>query len=95
MSRMFCCTILRYSMRKVKRPPPPTWPKDTSVAEAILWASEEISTQLILFAAASRTGSDDHMQEITRKIRAVATRLDQFRRMKLSERAAAASAKSK
>lgn len=62
---------------------PEPWPLDTTDAEIVHFASEKFPKFLLLFISALRKRNNRQMIEDIKLMRAVVTKLDQFRRMKV------------
>jgi hypothetical protein len=72
--------------------PADVWCSDTSIAEVVHYASKELSLELLIFAAATRRKNNGEMLGTISALRHVITRMDQYRRMKVKQWNAAASA---
>lgn len=62
-----------------------TWPEATTTGDVMCYATREVSNALILFLAAERAHDTEQMTIHSRSIRNVATRIDQFRRMRVRQ----------
>lgn len=72
--------------------PADVWCSDTSIAEVIRYASYEFPVELLRFAASERKKNNGEMVERIAAMRHIITRMDQYRRMKVKQWNAAASA---
>jgi hypothetical protein len=63
----------------------PTWPEETTTGDVMHYATREVSNALILFLAAERAKDTEQMTLHAKAIRNVATRIDQFRRMRVRQ----------
>ncbi len=71
---------------------PVTWAEDTSIAEAVRYASYDFPIFLLQMAAAERQKSTPAMLEAVQNMRHLVGRLEQYCRMKEKQWTAAASA---
>jgi hypothetical protein len=69
-----------------------TWPPSTSIGQVARWSTEQFSAELIGYLHACEKRDDDAMLAAAKKMRAITTSLDQFRRMKQRQWAAEKSA---
>jgi hypothetical protein len=63
----------------------PTWPETTTLDEVMLYATRAVSDALILFVAAERAHDTEQMTIHCKSLRNIATRVDQFRRMRVRQ----------
>jgi hypothetical protein len=68
-----------------------TWPPETTILDVMYFASRSLLQSQLLFVSATERRSTDDMLSQLKAMRAVVTRLDQFRRMKMRQWAAPAS----
>lgn len=64
------------------------WPAGTTGRNVIAWATDRLTDGLTLFFAGYEDHDDARMMEHIKSLRAVVTRIDQFRRTKVREWAA-------
>jgi len=62
-----------------------TWPEKTTQADIAAYASEEFSHALLQFLAAETIQDIESMNVQSKTMRTVATRIDQFRRMRVRQ----------
>lgn len=62
-----------------------TWPDTTTPGEVAHYATGEFSNSLILFLGAERSQDIEAMTVQCKRMRQVATRIDQFRRMRVRQ----------
>jgi hypothetical protein len=74
------------------RGPVEVWERTTTPGEVLKWASGRLADFMVLYADAAIKQDAAHMEEDTKLMRAVVTRLEQYARMKKRHWNAAASA---
>jgi hypothetical protein len=62
-----------------------TWPESTTCKQVMEYASGALANSLVIFLAAERSQDMEQMTVQCKTIRGIATRIDQFRRMRVRQ----------